>query len=108
MQTIKKIIAVLAAAALTKSQLFLKNARMDLMESALPPFLMSQIKVEQQPFGVMVDACAAFLAGTMTEGPLEELIDALGSAFGLMLGMTGSCALLLLISITSSVSVVVT
>lgn len=51
---------------------------------------------------------AAFLAGTMTEGPLEELIDALGSAFGLMLGMTGSCALLLLISITSSVSVVVT
>ena len=51
---------------------------------------------------------AAFLAGTMTAGPLEELIDALGSAFGLMLGMTGSCALLLLISITSSVSVVVT
>lgn len=44
----------------------------------------------------------------MTAGPLEELIDALGSAFGLMLGMTGSCALLLLISITSSVSVVVT
>ena len=51
---------------------------------------------------------AAFLAGTMTAGPLEDLIDALGSAFGLMLGMTGSCALLLLISITSSVSVVVT
>lgn len=51
---------------------------------------------------------AAFLAGTMTDGSLEALIDALGSAFGLMLGMTGSCALLLLISITSSVSVVVT
>ena len=33
--------------------------------------------------------------------------DALGSAFGLVLGMVGSCALLLLISITSSVSVVV-
>lgn len=51
---------------------------------------------------------AAFLAGTMTGGALEELIGALGSAFGLMLGMTGSCALLLLISITSSVSVVIT
>ena len=35
-----------------------------------------------------------------------ELIAALGSAFGLMLGMTGSCALALLISIISSVSVV--
>lgn len=51
---------------------------------------------------------AAFLAGTVTEGALGDLIDALGSAFGLMLGMTGSCALLLLISILSSVSVVVT
>lgn len=50
---------------------------------------------------------AAFLAGTVTEGTLGELIDALGSAFGLMLGMTGSCALLLLISILSSVSVVI-
>ena len=48
----------------------------------------------------------AFLAGTVTEGPLAGLIDALGTAFGLMLGMTGSCALLLLISITSSVSAV--
>ena len=37
---------------------------------------------------------------------VAELIDALGSAFGLMLGMTGSCALALLISIISSVSVV--
>ncbi len=49
---------------------------------------------------------AAFLAGTMTEGPLEDLIDALGSAFGLMLGMTGSCALALVISLIASVSVV--
>ena len=42
------------------------------------------------------------------EGPLAGLINALGTAFGLMLGMTGSCALLLLISITSSVSAVIT
>ena len=51
---------------------------------------------------------AAFLAGTIGSGVLVELIDALGGAFGLVLGMVGSCALLLLISITSSVSVVVT
>ena len=50
----------------------------------------------------------AFLAGTVTQEPLADLIDALGSAFGLMLGMTGSCALALLISIISSVSVVST
>ena len=50
----------------------------------------------------------AFLAGIVTEGPLAGLINALGTAFGLMLGMTGSCALLLLISITSSVSAVIT
>ena len=51
---------------------------------------------------------AAFLAGTVTQEPLAHLIGALGSAFGLMLGMTGSCALALLISIISSVSVVST
>lgn len=49
---------------------------------------------------------AAFLAGTVTEEPLGDLIDALGSAFGLMLGMSGSCALALLISVISSISVV--
>ena len=48
----------------------------------------------------------AFLAGIVTQGALAELINALGTAFGLMLGMTGSCALLLLISITSAVSAV--
>lgn len=48
----------------------------------------------------------AFLASIVTQGALAELINALGTAFGLMLGMTGSCALLLLISITSAVSAV--
>lgn len=50
----------------------------------------------------------AFLAGTIGPPALVELIDALGSAFGLVLGMTGACATLLLISITTSVMVVVT
>ena len=37
---------------------------------------------------------------------IGKLIDALGGVFGLMLGMTGSCALLLLISISSAILVV--
>ena len=50
----------------------------------------------------------AFLASTVGSEPLVDLIDSLGSAFGLLLGMTGACALLLLISVASSVSVVIT
>ena len=50
----------------------------------------------------------AFLAGTMGPEILMKLIDALGSAFGLVLGMTGTSALLLLISVASSVAVSVT
>ncbi len=49
---------------------------------------------------------AAFLAGTVGSPALMELIDALGGAFGMILGMTASCALLLLISIATTVSVV--
>lgn len=50
----------------------------------------------------------AFLSG-MSGGNsvVVSLIDALGSAFGLVLGMVGACAALLLISITSAVSVVI-
>lgn len=48
---------------------------------------------------------AAFLAGSIGTDTLMKLIDALGTAFGLILGMTGTSALLLLISIASSVSV---
>ncbi len=51
---------------------------------------------------------AAFLGGTVGTESLVDLIDALGSAFGLVLGMVGTGALLLLISIASSVSVVMT
>lgn len=49
----------------------------------------------------------AFLAGTVGSETLVHLLSALGSAFGLVLGMAGASALLLLISIISSVSVVV-
>ena len=50
---------------------------------------------------------AAFLAAAIGSPGLCKLIDGLGGAFGLVLGMTGSCALLLLISVLSSVAAVV-
>ena len=49
----------------------------------------------------------AFFAAAMGVPKLCKLIDGLGGAFGLLLGMTGSCALLLLISVLSSVAAVV-
>ncbi len=48
----------------------------------------------------------AALAATVDNGRVTGLIDAIGGVFGLVLGMTGACALLLLISIISAVSVV--
>ena len=48
----------------------------------------------------------AFLAGAVGAPELCRLIDGLGGAFGLILGMTGSCALLLLVSILASVGAV--
>ncbi len=49
----------------------------------------------------------AFLAGALGAAKLCKLIDGLGGAFGLILGMTGSCALLLTISVLASVAAVV-
>jgi stage III sporulation protein AE len=48
----------------------------------------------------------AFLAGAVGTPGLCKLIDGLGGAFGLVLGMTGACALLLLVSVLSSVAAV--
>ena len=48
----------------------------------------------------------AFLAGTLGTPGLCKLVDGLGGAFGLVLGMTGGCALLLLISVYPSVAAV--
>ena len=49
---------------------------------------------------------AAALTGTVAGPRLSGLMDNLGGAFGLILGMTGSCALVLLFSIVSAVSAV--
>ena len=49
---------------------------------------------------------AAFLAATAAPEGLCKLIDGLGGTFGLLLGMTGACAMLLLVSVLSSVAAV--
>ena len=49
---------------------------------------------------------AAFLAAVAAPPALCKLIDGLASIFGLVLGMTGACGLLLLVSILSFVAVV--
>lgn len=48
---------------------------------------------------------SAALASTVAEGRMAGLIDQIGAAFGMILGMMGATALLLLISLVSSVSV---
>lgn len=50
---------------------------------------------------------SAFLAGTLGPPGLCRLIDGLAGAFGLVLGMTGACGVLLLISILSSIAAVI-
>lgn len=49
---------------------------------------------------------AAAFTGTVADPRLSGLLDNLGSAFGLVLGMTGACALLLLFSLVSTVTAV--
>ena len=48
----------------------------------------------------------AALAAAGGDGPVCALVDRLGSAFGLVLGMTGACCLVLLIALVSGVSMV--
>ena len=49
---------------------------------------------------------AAALSAAVGGGRVCALIDSLSGAFGMILGMTGACALLLLVSLVSSVTVV--
>ena len=46
------------------------------------------------------------MTGTVASSKLSKLMDRIGGAFGMILGMTGSCALILLFSIVSAVSAV--
>ena len=90
--------AVLAGAGMLKGAIGVFGL-LAVLAICLTPFLTMAVQY-------LLYKLAAFLAGTIAQEPLAELIAALGSAFGLLLGMTGSCALSLLISIISSVSVV--
>ena len=49
----------------------------------------------------------AFLTSLLGVPMLSKLIDGLGGVFGLVLGMTGSCAIVLLVSVLSSVAAVI-
>lgn len=48
----------------------------------------------------------AALSATVADGRISGLIDSIGGAFGLVLGMTGASALLILFSLVSAVSMV--
>ena len=94
-----------AAGSVLAGALVLKNAvgafgMLAVLAICLLPFL--RLAVQH-----LLYKLTAFLAATVGSAPLVGLIDALGSAFGLVLGMAGCCSLLLLISIASSVQVVV-
>lgn len=54
----------------------------------------------------LIYKAAAALTATVSGGRVAGLIDSIGGAFGLVLGMTGASALLLLISMVSAISVV--
>ena len=91
--------SVLSGAGLLKNSIGIFGM-LAVLATCLTPFLRMAMQY-------LLYKVTAFLAGTAGSGVLVELIQALGSAFGLVLGMVGACAVLLLISITSSVSVVI-
>ena len=46
----------------------------------------------------------AVISSVFSEGRLSSLIDSLASAFGIILGMLGSCVIIIIISIVSVIS----
>lgn len=90
--------SVLAGASVLKSTIGILGM-LAVLAVCLTPFLSLGIQY-------LLYKLAALFAGVLGK-TLSGYINALSSAFGLLLGMTGSCALLLLISITSSASVVI-
>ncbi|WP_209343501.1 stage III sporulation protein AE [Flavonifractor sp. AGMB03687] len=59
----------------------------------------------QLGFHYLTYKVASALSAALSGSRVAALIDQIGGAFGLILGMTGSCALLLLISMITAVSV---
>lgn len=89
---------VLAGAGMLKNSIGVFGM-LAILSACVYPFL--QLGVQYLLFKL-----TAFLAGALGVKGLRGLIDGLGGAFGLVLGMTGSCALLLLVSVLSSLAVV--
>lgn len=70
-----------------------------LLSMCLVPFL--QLGVHYLAYKV-----TAAVSATVSDGRVSGLIDGIGGAFGLVLGMTGASALLLLVSLVSAVTMV--
>ena len=90
--------AVLAGAGLLKNMVGIFGMLVILF-LCIAPFL--QLGIHYLAYKV-----TAALTATVADGRIAGLIDAIGGAFGLVLGMTGASALLLLVSLVVSLSVV--
>ena len=60
----------------------------------------------QLAFHYLTYKLAAALIGTVSDKRLSDLLDSIGGAFGIVLGLTGACALMLLVSLASAVKAV--
>ena len=87
---------VLAGAGILKSAVGVFGM-LAVLSMCLAPFL--QLGVHYLAYKL-----TAALAATVADGRVAGLIDGIGGAFGLILGMTGASALLLLVSMVASVS----
>ena len=86
---------VMSGAAILKSTIGITGT-LAVLSLCLAPFLRLGIQY-------LLYKVTAFLAGTLGSASLVTLIDDLGRAFSLVLGMTGACATLLLISMMTSI-----
>ena len=91
--------SILAAASVVKSTLGIFGL-LAVIGTCLEPFL--QLGIQYLLFKL-----TAFASESVGGGALAELLDGLGSAFALILGMAGSCALTLLIAVSAFLTAVV-
>lgn len=84
---------VLASAAILRNTIGVFGA-LTILGICLAPFL-------QMGVHYLVYKLAAMLAGTISEGKTAELIDHIGGAFAMELGMVASCGMLLLFGVIS-------
>ena len=71
------------------------------------PFLCDLMREIDLPVTLDTMCVSSYGNGTVSSGRVAGLIDQIGGAFGLVLGMTGASALLLLISMVSAITAVV-